>query len=111
LHPVLRALCGLGGFAFGALFGGGIGFFLIMGAVGFEGFNRHRWMAFISAATLCVTAVSLLVWGVRKIRARSTIPVELRCSARWCFEIGFLLGSGFTCLLEGICFAIASVSS
>jgi hypothetical protein len=111
LHPVLVALCALGGIVFGALFGGGIGFFLVLCVVIPDALPRHSAVVLMAGLVLCAGAIRLLVWAFSRIRNGDSRFLEPHRRGTRFFEVSFLISSGVGCLLVGSAFAYAAVAS
>jgi hypothetical protein len=110
--PVVLALFTLGGMIAGAGIVITAGFFLAIGTMSLpEGPARHSSIVLPIGIAIDLAAVALFVFFVRKIHRDRSLALELRRRAGRFFVIGFFLGCGLACLLEGICFTAAGVSS
>jgi len=108
-HQLLLGICLILGLAVSAaivLFAGGFAF---MSSDLFE--NPHPSHAaprvftaiFIGVSAACVFGV------IKSARGGRSLPINKRRTAGRFFMLGFLIGCGLACLLEGICFGAASV--
>jgi hypothetical protein len=95
-HPVVLSLSTLGGVIIGIIAMCGaisvVGLGVLSGSIG--------WM--IGAIVLGIAIIAGLIRMI--VRNRGLPPERRRTAARF-FTIGFLIGCGLGCLLEGLCFA------
>lgn len=93
-------------FVFLGCFAAGAAVVLGVGVVVFLALESHVPAQFAMALIWCVIALIFLIMFFRT-SVRNRARLRLRVVARWAW-LGFLLGIGVTCLIEGCCFALSS---
>jgi hypothetical protein len=106
LHPLLRALCVLGGMFLGVIIMVFLGTMLLAGVASAMGRGNPRTIVPLVVG-FSMSALFLVWFGVHIYRGRNLSLEERTRGARY-FAAGILLGCCLTALLQGLCFSALS---
>jgi hypothetical protein len=108
-HQLLLGICLNLGLAVSAAIVSFAGGFAFMSSDLFENSHPSHDAPRVFKAIFVAVSVACVCGVIKSARGGRSLPINKRRTAGRFFMLGFLIGCGLACLLEGICFGAASV--